>query len=42
MVKVPLPSNTSTKRYHKTQAQNASTNGGRRVPRREKCNAHTL
>ena len=35
MVKVPLPSNTNTKRYHKTQAQNASTNGGRRVPRRE-------
>ena len=28
MVKVPLPSNASTKRYHKTQAQNASTNGG--------------
>ena len=28
MVKVPLPSNTSTKRYHKTLAQNASTNGG--------------
>ena len=27
MVKVPLPSNASTKRYHKTQAQNASTNG---------------
>ena len=33
MVKVPLPSNASTKRYHKTLAQNASTNGGRRVPR---------
>ena len=28
MVKVPLPSNTSTKRYHKTQAPNANTNGG--------------
>ena len=28
MVRVPLPSNASTKRYHKTQAQNASTNGG--------------
>ena len=28
MVKVPLPSNASTKRYHKTLAQNASTNGG--------------
>ena len=28
MVKVPSPSNASTKRYHKTQAQNASTNGG--------------
>ncbi len=27
MVKVPLPSNASTKRYHKTQALNASTNG---------------
>ena len=28
-----LPQNASTKRYHKTQAQNAITNG-RRVPRR--------
>ena len=28
MVKVPLPSNASTKRYHKTQALNATTNGG--------------
>ena len=28
MVKVPLPSNASTKRYHQTLAQNASTNGG--------------
>ena len=27
MVKIPLPSNASTKRYHKTLAQNASTNG---------------
>ena len=33
MVKIPLPSNASTKRYHKTLAQNASTNGERRVPR---------
>ena len=32
MVKVPLPSNASTKRYHKTQAQNASTNGGATRP----------
>ena len=27
MVKIPLPSNASTKCYHKTLAQNASTNG---------------
>ena len=33
MVKIPLPSNASTKRYDKTLAQNASTNGERRVPR---------
>ena len=28
MVKVPLPLNASTNRYHKTQAPNATTNGG--------------